>query len=214
MNSSPGAPSVPGLMQITALTQMLYSRHLPGIGPHQCGDDDGDAIAVIHKMRNTHGDTPVTLGAGGRRGVRQFYGTIGAHPEPDIPLILRVNPHVDARYYSDLDWNLETRELSGGLQVTFMDGSVFTLGYENNFERLAEPTDIAGVQVPTGEYDFRTKTVKYQSSGERSISGTVGYTQGGFYDGDRKSISGNLQYRPSHHLALQIINCVYKENRK
>ena len=137
-----------------------------------------------------------------RRGVRQFYGTVGAHPEPDIPLILRVNPHVDARYYSDLDWNLETRELSGGLEVTFMDGSVFTLGYENNFERLVEPTDIAGVQVPTGEYDFRTKTVKYQSSGERSISGTVGYTQGGFYDGDRKSISGNLQYRPSHHLAF------------
>ena len=72
MNSSPGAPSVPGLMQITALTQMLYSRQLPGIRPHQCSDDDGDAIAVIHKMRNTHGDTPVTLGAGRRRGVRQF----------------------------------------------------------------------------------------------------------------------------------------------
>jgi hypothetical protein len=137
-----------------------------------------------------------------RRGVRQFYATLGAHPEPDIPLILRVNPHADVRYYSDLDWNLETRELSGGLEVTFMDGSVFTLGYENNFERLVEPTYIAGVEVPMGEYDFRTKSVRYRSSGERSLSGTVGYTQGGFYDGDRKSIGGNLQYRPSHHLAF------------
>jgi hypothetical protein len=139
-----------------------------------------------------------------RKGVRQVYATVGAHPEPDIPFLLRVNPHAEVRYYSDLDWTLETRELKGGFGVTFMDGGVLTLGYEDSFERLVEPTDIAGVEVPTGDYGFRTKTVSYMSSGERGLSGTVGYSRGGFYDGERESYGGNLQFRPSHHLAFDI----------
>ena len=113
-----------------------------------------------------------------------------------------MNPYAEVRYYSDLDWTLETRELKGGLGVTFMDGSVLTLGYEDNFERLLDATYIAGVEVPTGDYDFETKTVNYRSSGERALSGMVGYSQGGFYDGDRRSIGGNLQFRPNHHLAF------------
>jgi len=137
-----------------------------------------------------------------RRGVRQLYATLGAHPEPDIPMLLRVNPYVEARYYSDLDWTLETRELRGGLGVTFMDGSVLTLGYEDSFERLTVPTYIAGVEVQPGDYDFETKTVSYGSSGERALSATVGFSQGGFYDGDRRSIGGNIQFRPSYHLAF------------
>ncbi len=139
-----------------------------------------------------------------RRGVRQLYATVGAHPEPDIPGLLRINPYAEVRYYSDLDWTLETRELKGGLGVTFMDGSVLTLGYEDNFERLNETTYIAGVEVPTGDYGFNTKTVSYRSSGERALSGMVAYSQGGFYDGDRRSVGGNIQFRPSHHLAFDV----------
>ena len=137
-----------------------------------------------------------------RRGVRQLYATVGAHPEPNIPLVLRVNPHADVRYYSDLDWNLETRELTGAIDVTFMDGSVLALSYEDNFERLLVPTSIAGVEVPTGDYSFHTRSVRYQASGERMLSGNLGFSQGGFYDGDRKSVTGGLQFRPSYHLAL------------
>lgn len=137
-----------------------------------------------------------------RRGVRQLYATVGAHPEPNIPLVLRVNPHADVRYFSNLDWNLETRELSGAVDVTFIDGSVLALGYEDNFERLFVPTDIAGVEVPTGDYSFRTRSVRYQASGERMLSGSLGYSQGGFYDGDRRSVNGGLVFRPSYHLAF------------
>jgi len=137
-----------------------------------------------------------------RRGVRQLYATLGAHPEPNIPHILKVNPYGEVRYFSDLDWVLETRQLTGGLDVTFMDGSVLALSYEDSFERLLEPTAIAGVEVQTGDYGFRTSSVKYTASGERALSGSVGFTKGGFYDGDRMSVNSTLQFRPSHHLAL------------
>ena len=38
-----------------------------------------------------------------RRAVRQLYATVGAHPEPDIPHVLKINPHADIRMFSDLD---------------------------------------------------------------------------------------------------------------
>ena len=44
--------------------------------------------------------------------------------------------------------------------------------------------------------------MSYTASGERSLSGKVGFSKGGFYDGDRTSVNGNVQLRPSHHLAL------------
>jgi len=137
-----------------------------------------------------------------RRGVRQLYATVGAHPEPDVPLLLRLNPRAEVRYYSDLDWTLETRELTGGFGATFMDGSVLTLEYQDNFERLTTATSIAGVEVAAGDYGFYTASANYRSSGERALSGMIGVSKGGFYDGDRTSIGGNLQFRPSHHLAF------------
>ena len=137
-----------------------------------------------------------------RRGVRQLYATVGAHPQPDIPHVLRLNPHVDTRFYSNLDGTLETRELDAGLSVTFLDGSVLTLGYEDRFERLLDSTRIAGVRLPPGGYDFNTGSVALVASGGRPISGRLRFSRGGFYDGDRTSVSGNLQLRPSYHLAL------------
>ena len=162
-------------------------------------DPTWDASALIKHVGD--GFTPA-VGFVDRSGVRQLYATLGAHPEPNIPLVLRVNPYAEARFYSDLDWLLETREITGGLGVTFLDGSVLSLKYEDTFERLTTVTPIAGVDVDAGDYPFRAHSVSYRSSGERMISGTVGYSSGGFYDGNRTSVNGNLQFRPSHHLAF------------
>ena len=142
------------------------------------------------------------MGFVNRRGVRQLYATVGAHPQPDIPHVLRINPHVDARLFSDLDWTLETRELDGGVGITFLDGSVLSLGYEDRFERLSDSTRIAGVDLPPGDYNFNTGTVSFTASGGRSVSGRLSLSRGGFYDGDRTSVSARVQLRPSSHLAL------------
>ncbi len=42
------------------------------------------------------------------------------------------------------------------------------------------------------------------ASGGRSISGRVSASTGSFYDGDRTSVSGNVQLRPSAHLTVDV----------
>ncbi len=138
-----------------------------------------------------------------RRGVRQGFVTLGAHPQPDIPRVRELNPYVDIDLYSDLEWALETREITPGLGVSFLDSGILTLEYAVSYERLAVETRIAGASVPAGEYDFGAFTASYQSNLGRKVGGRVSVTQGGFFDGERTSLGGSVTLRPSARLFVE-----------
>ncbi|MYJ68247.1 MAG: carbohydrate binding family 9 domain-containing protein, partial [Gemmatimonadetes bacterium] len=138
-----------------------------------------------------------------RRGVRQGFVTLGAHPQPDIPRVRELNPYVDIDLYSDLKWALETREITPGLGVSFLDSGILTLEYAVSYERLAAETRIAGASVPAGEYDFGAFTASYQSNLGRKVGGKLSITQGGFFDGERTSVGGSVTIRPSARLFVE-----------
>jgi hypothetical protein len=114
-----------------------------------------------------------------RRGMRQAFATVGAHPQPGIRQIIEVNPYIDLNLISNLHWSLETRSVTGGLGTTFIDGSILTFEYHNNLERLAEPETIAGVELKPGEYGFADAALSYVSSGARWLAGVVRLARGG-----------------------------------
>ena len=138
-----------------------------------------------------------------RRGVRQGFATFGAHPQPPVPRVRELNPYVDIDLYTDLDWVLETREITPGLGVSFLDSSVFTLEYTASYERLAGKTRIAGATVAAGEYDFGALTASYQSNLGRKVGGRLSFTRGGFFDGERTSVGGSVTLRPSARLFVE-----------
>jgi hypothetical protein len=139
-----------------------------------------------------------------RPGIRQAFGTIGAHPQLPIPSIIEINPYVDLEVTSDLDWSLETRTATAGFGVTFIDGGMLNIQYNNWLERLGEPETIAGVEVAAGEYRFNDAAISYVASGGRWLSGNVRISRGGFYDGDITSIGGTAIVRPNHHLLFDL----------
>ncbi len=137
-----------------------------------------------------------------RRGMRQAFATVGAHPQPGIRQIIEVNPYIDLNLISNLHWSLETRSVTGGLGTTFIDGSILTFEYHNNLERLAEPETIAGVELKPGEYGFADAALSYVSSGARWLAGVVRLARGGFYDGDITSVGGTAVLRPDYHISF------------
>ncbi|MDE2803771.1 MAG: DUF5916 domain-containing protein [Gemmatimonadota bacterium] len=138
-----------------------------------------------------------------RRGVRQGFVTLGAHPQPAIPHVREVNPYVDVNLFSDLGWTLESREIKPGLGVAFLDSGLLTVEYSASYERFADATPIAGVAVPAGEYDFGAFTASYRSNLGRKVGGTLAVTRGGFFDGQRSSVTGGVTLRPSAHLFVE-----------
>ena len=138
-----------------------------------------------------------------RRGIRQGFATLGLHPQPGISWIREFNPYVDVNAFTDLDWDLESREIAPGLGVSFVDSGLLTLEYTARYERLHEETSIAGALVPAGEYDFGAFSATYRSDGGRKLAGSVQVVAGDFFDGTRRSIGGSVTLRPSIHWYVQ-----------
>ncbi len=138
-----------------------------------------------------------------RRGVRQGFVTLGAHPQPAIPHVRELNPYVDVNLFSDLGWTLESREITPGLGVAFLDSGMLTMEYSASYERFDSATPIAGVAVPAGEYDFGAFTASYRSNLGRKLGGTLAVTRGEFFDGQRSSVTGGVTLRPSAHLFVE-----------
>jgi hypothetical protein len=135
-----------------------------------------------------------------RRGVRRLFATVGAHPRPGgIPGVLEVNPYLDMDVYTDLGGVTETRTITPGLRLAMSDGGAFVLEYRDRFERVTVPFPVAGVDVPLGDFDFGEVSVSYTVPASHALSGRASVTRGGFYDGDRTSLSASLMYRPNPH---------------
>jgi hypothetical protein len=145
------------------------------------------------------------LGFVARQGIRHSYGTVGAHPRPDLPGVNEVNPYAEIHYITNLDSVLETREATAGLGVLFSDGGQLRTQISEKYEAIEEVFSVAGQgEVGPGQYDFRDASISYASSAARPISGEVQLSGGGYFSGNRTSLTVSGAWRPSRHFAVDL----------
>jgi hypothetical protein len=138
-----------------------------------------------------------------RTGVRQMYGTIGAHPQPRVASLQELNPFVEGNFVTDLTGQLETRELNAGIDAEFLTGAQANVGLQDTYERLREPFRVSSAAtVPPGEYRFQDMSAGFQTDQGRrfSLGGRASY--GSFYDGTKRSARANVRWLPNHHLSV------------
>ena len=139
-----------------------------------------------------------------RAGIRHGYATFGAHPRPSMPLVYEVNPYGEVHYITDLDSKLLTRTATAGFGVEFQDGSTASLRYENGFERLDNPFNVSGFEIPVGDYNSHEGSASYSSSRARPLSTSVSVSGGDYWTGSRVSLSGGATWRVDYHLAFDV----------
>ncbi|MBI2833793.1 MAG: carbohydrate binding family 9 domain-containing protein [Acidobacteria bacterium] len=141
-----------------------------------------------------------------RTNIRHYYATFGAHPQPRIPKILEVNPYVEGHYITNLRKGfVETRTATGGFDVSFLDGGILRLEYNDRFERLERPFPVrSDVVIPVGSYAYREATAGYSSNAARPLSGTAEVSGGGYYDGHRNTIGGSVLWEVNYHLSFNV----------
>ena len=155
--------------------------------------------------RHVGDDFNPTVGFVRRRDIRQTYATVGVHPRPPLPGVQEVNPYVELNHVADLESVLVTRIRTAGFDVSFLDGGRLSMHYADRYELLREPFRVAtDGMIPAGEYDFGSGEVQYRSSPGRALSGFFGVGGGGFFHGNRTSVSGGLLWRPNHHLSVDL----------
>ncbi len=103
-------------------------------------------------------------------------------------------------------------EIDGGLQSAAYRGTLLDLvNHENdrfnfNVQRNREIVDTpfqlfrgasGGITIPAGDYTFDEYTVYVDTGGYRELAGSLQYTAGEFFDGDRVNISPSVTWQPS-----------------
>jgi len=150
------------------------------------------------------GDFVPRVGFVRRRGVQESYGTVGIHVRPaTVRALNEVNPFTEVDYVTDLDGRLLTRTVTGSLDVSYRGGGSFGVDVVDNFERLDEDFAVRpDAVVPAGDYSFRTAALSLGTSAGRPLWARLSVSSGGFYNGDRTSVSLSGQWRVDYHLAF------------
>jgi hypothetical protein len=139
-----------------------------------------------------------------RNGIHHVYATAGAHPRPPIPHVQELNPYGELHHMTDLEGTLETRTAALGLSVDFLDGGALAAKFADRFEHLTEDFRIQpDAVIPVGDYSFREGRVSYSSSTGRRVSGGVGVSGGGFFNGSRTSLELSTLWRVNYHLRME-----------
>ena len=155
-------------------------------------------------FRHVGADFDPGMGFVRRTGIRQYYATAGARPRPSARAILEVNPYAEADYITDLAGNRLSWDGTLGFGVTFLDGGRISLRYDDRRERLDEPFRVRpGVSIPIGDYHFGEAAASYRTSEGRKVSGEVGVSGGGYFDGNRFTMTGGVAWQPDYHLTME-----------
>ncbi len=115
----------------------------------------------------------------------------------------------DVEYYAQSrTGKVETRIQEVNVGVAFENGASITVGSENAFDRLSTTLNIPSrnprVGIPAGDYGFRGYSANFRSGSRYRIGGNGSFTWGEFYNGNQRSMTGNVTWRANNHLNLNL----------
>jgi len=112
-----------------------------------------------------------------------------------------INYHGPALYinnYYDVDFQSTDRFYMPNYKINFRNTAVFEIHYHEYFTKLIYDFDVTysgGTPLPAGNYDYRSVLVKYESNKRKKLNGKLKAIYGGFYNGTKLSVNGDLSYR-------------------
>jgi hypothetical protein len=122
-------------------------------------------------------------------------------PRPaSIPWIRQMSFQGDVNYFeNDRARYVESRDRSGQISLDLENGDAFTVNATDTFEFLARRERISGALFETGRYAWADYQASYRFGPQRRWQGNFGVQWGGFYTGERFSVSlgnGRVEVHP------------------
>ncbi len=132
---------------------------------------------------------------------RQNLAQLRNSPRPSMDLVRQLHFTGTLDYVPNQQGVLETRLLTGEYRITFESGHEAAVAYTDAFEFLEEPFRIRpGVEIEPGAYDFATVELRFDSFPRSYRRVNVAYATGGFWDGERDTLTLGASYRLNRHV--------------
>jgi len=159
------------------------------------------------------------------------YSVVGTDFQADVGFIKRTGfhqfgPHLEYKFYPnkgkilnhgptfkfdnvfDEDLKPMDRELELKYIINYIDRSKLSAELERGFVKLLEPfdpTNTGGDTLASGSaYNWNEFSMKYESDARKTINFTSNIRYGGYYNGNKFSFNGEINYRVQPYVNLSI----------
>ena len=159
------------------------------------------------------------------------YSFVGADFQADVGFVKRtgfhrVGPHLEYKFYPnegkilnhgpkfkfdnvwDEDLNTMDRELELKYIINYINRSKLSAELERGFVKLRapfDPTNTGGDTLTTGSaYNWNEFSLRYESDARKTLNFTSNIRNGGYYNGNKFSLNGTINYRVQPYVNLSI----------
>ena len=164
---------------------------------------DKDRFGATYRYLDVGAGFEPGIGFVRRRDIRQNTGEIRWSPRPNSDLVRQFDLKGTLDYVANRENVLETRERAAQFTTNFETGDALSVYVTNTFENLDDPFRLRpGVVIPIGAYLFNTTRVQLDTFRRRHARLNLGYTTGGFWNGDRNTLTIRSEYRMSTNFGV------------
>lgn len=133
-----------------------------------------------------------------RTNINESYGSVEIGPRPNKWGIMQVQFGGEFDYITNFETGkLETREFQiKPLGIRFLSGEQISYSLVSQYENLSKDFNIFGdFVIPAGNYEWWQHQIKLETKGARNLYGATSYRFGDFYNGARKDINININWK-------------------
>jgi len=143
-----------------------------------------------------------------RNGYHQFRPKIEYKFYPNKGSVQNHGPSIKLDTFVDEYFDLTDQEIEIKYIINWQNRSKFTFDLENGYVKLLspfDPTNTGGDTLSTGtDYQWNEFSINYVSDARKVLNFSSNIRYGGYYNGKKLSINGNLNYRFQPYINLSI----------
>ncbi len=147
------------------------------------------------------------MGFAPRIGVKRGSGFLGYHYRPSwwTGFLREINPHFELEYFTDQQNVVVSRYFNSHFALNFQNGGLLEFGLNTNLEQPQSDFPIyPGVTIPPGFYLFDEWFAMLFTDPSRMLSANTRVSTGGFYSGEKDSISLGGVLKLGEKLSAQV----------
>ncbi|MCP4898514.1 MAG: carbohydrate binding family 9 domain-containing protein [bacterium] len=163
-----------------------------------------DPWGFLFSFREVDQDFEPDLGFVQREGYQKKQAVLRRSFRPEKWGVRRVSFRTFNNWYDSLEHGVqESARNNLNFELELENGDKLQGGVTRQFERLFEPFELDDELIfDAGDYSFVSYDVKYDSDRSRRWGFNGSATNGGFFDGDRSQLSGELWYVFNSHFRV------------
>jgi len=144
-----------------------------------------------------------------RKGYYEINPTFQFRFFPSSSKIANHGPAVKLDMFYDPSLNLTDREIQLSYQVEWMNKSILVVDTKDTYIKLLDPFDpthTEGVPLPAGdEFNWKDMGISFTSDIRKPFNWLLSSRYGGYFDGSRWTINGELYYRIQPYASLAVV---------